>query len=75
MKKKKFNLQKLKVTSLITNVTPIGKETETIKGGADIPRTTICTVTNAPYCYTLQINCDLATANCTKTHFPNCINH
>ncbi|WP_155170807.1 pinensin family lanthipeptide [Fulvivirga kasyanovii] len=46
MKKKKLTLKELKVTSLITSVTPIGNEAETVKGGAEVPKTAICTVSN-----------------------------
>lgn len=65
MKKKKLNLQELKVTSFVTNEIGPGNEAETIKGGAPVPKTTICTVTN-------PIFCDFATANCPRTWFPNC---
>ena len=72
MKKKKLTLKELKVTSLITSVTPIGNEAETVKGGAEVPKTAICTVSNPFLCHTMPIYCDFATANCTRTHFPNC---
>ncbi|UII34622.1 hypothetical protein LVD17_12470 [Fulvivirga ulvae] len=74
MKKKKLILKELKVTSLVTSFTPMGKEAETVKGGAQIPRSTVCTVTNALACHTSPIHCDFATANtCTQTHFPLCL--
>ena len=57
MKKQKLSLEALKVQSLITDITPLNNEAETIKGGAEVPRTTICTVTNVLLCHTL--NCDI----------------
>ena len=74
MQKKKLKLDQLKVTSLVTS-TASEEDKATIKGGQVVMYTGgVCTATNPIACRTvLPIYCNLKTANCTQTHFPNCV--